>query len=201
MKSFLALAVVLFVLLPAQTATAAPAGSTITYPNSGSYVWPGNSLSLQDNTTIDLAVGADLTISGGISDNDPGNPGPWSFTKTGGGTLILTGSSSFRGGAYLFGGTTILLDPDGLSNGPITMTSEVPGTITELVLGQSLLSGGSSLMGHSASRAHLPNMDTSLNGAPNNTSDVSQPSPEPASICLLLAAGIAILFRRMLRRR
>jgi outer membrane autotransporter protein len=72
----------------------------------------GSGIFLQGNGTIDLAPGAGVTlaISDGIADQTGSggvgvNAGSWSLTKSGPGTLVLSGANTYSGGTAVNAGT------------------------------------------------------------------------------------------------
>lgn len=69
-------------------------GSTIDYGNG---LTIGNAIDLQNNVTLNVSSGT-ATQSGVIS-------GTFGMVKNGGGTLILTGANTYRGGTTISGGT------------------------------------------------------------------------------------------------
>src|SRR4030095_11778724 len=63
---------------------------------------------LVSDSTIGVAAGTTLTLSGSISDADPSTPLPLPLVKVGPGTLALTAANSLRAGTIVNGGTLSL---------------------------------------------------------------------------------------------
>ncbi len=64
------------------------------------------------NGTVSAGAGVDVTLSGAITDN----AGSRAFTKTGTGTVTLSGANTFRGGTTVSEGTLTLSGGNALSN-------------------------------------------------------------------------------------
>jgi outer membrane autotransporter protein len=73
-------------------------------------------LSLADSTSFAMAPGTDLHVAGVVS-------GPGAINKTGGGTLILSGSNTYSGGTKLDGGTLVATSPTALGRGEVTLAA------------------------------------------------------------------------------
>jgi autotransporter-associated beta strand protein len=97
------------------------AGNGITLNNnSGTHTISAN-VGIARNQTWSVASAGTLAVSGNITDFGGG----YGITKSGGGTLQLTGTNTFFGGLTLSGGTVIVTSDAnlGAASGPITVTS------------------------------------------------------------------------------
>jgi autotransporter-associated beta strand protein len=87
---------------------------------------------LVTDSTIGVAAGTTLTLSGSISDADPSTPLPLPLVKVGPGTLALTAANSLRAGTIVNGGTLSINSNARLGDvaGPVTLNNGAKLLIT-----------------------------------------------------------------------
>lgn len=161
--------------------------NTIIYDlGSGTQTYPSDELPLYNDTSISVSASRTFIISASIdiAPLDPDFPsyipGPWSLSKIGEGTLILSGSNTYTGGTYVDNGTLI-----------ITSANALPD-------------GGSLTVGAGATTI----FDSSISAGPvfvayeKKTQPTTESVPEPGTIFLLLGFistyTIAIFLRKTL---
>ena len=133
-------------------------------------------LVLEGNAGIALSAGAELVISGNISDS-PADSG-FSLVASGDGTLVLSGSNSYSGGTSVEGGTLLMTSAEALPAG------------TPLTLG----AGGTLLFDPSAAEAAPP----AEVGGDGSVSAAAV--PEPGILALLAATGSCVSVAALRRR-
>ena len=170
---------------------------------------------LDDNLSVSLSGGSQLTISGPISQNG----GSTSLSLSGGGELILSGTNTYTGGTTVNGGTLDFASPAAVSSiGTITvgrggrvvlgggagigalLTASSPMAADagiELVAAQP--SAVATISGELADSAPVSQSPASLGDAPSIAPSAAA-VPEPATPTLLAVGLIALLLSRKLRR-
>ena len=94
------------------TMTLANTAGAATIDNSGSNVIAA-ALTLASSLSLNVAAGSELTITANISDSG----GSQSLALAGGGTLVLSGSSGYRGGTMVESGTLIAPNSQAIADG------------------------------------------------------------------------------------
>ncbi len=108
-------------------------GSTLGYGNGVNIV---NTIDLQNNATLDVTTGA-ATQSGAIGETS----GPWGITKTGTGTLTLSGTNTYSGGTTIGDGVLSISNIVNLGGGSSSVIFEGGTLHTDATLGNVLLGG------------------------------------------------------------
>jgi autotransporter-associated beta strand protein len=108
-------------------------GGTIAYADG---VTIGNAIDLRGSTTLDVATGG-ATQAGAIGETG----GPFGIVKTGAGTLILSGASTYTGGTTINAGTLQLGSSSGVGSIVGTVTIGAGGTFYVVNAGTSGITG------------------------------------------------------------
>ena len=87
---------------------------------------------LQNNVNVSVAVGASLTISGGISESG----GSQALMLFGGGTMTLSGTDNYSNGTVVTAGSLIVAAPTALSSGSSLLVARVPVAYSRQARGQ-----------------------------------------------------------------